>query len=66
MKNVYVLEHSAEGLVERMKLLGVYSSKEEAEKVVSILSEKPGFKDYPDDFVIDEYEVDKMCWSSGF
>lgn len=66
MTTVYVLEHAADGLTERMKLLGVYDSKQEAEKAIELLSDKPGFKDYPEDFLIDEYELNKVCWSSGF
>ncbi len=66
MTTMYVLEHAAEGLTERMKLLGVYDSKEEAEKAMKFLSDKSGFKDYPNDFTIDEYELNQVCWSSGF
>lgn len=66
MQKVYVLEHSAEGLSERIKILGVYSSEEEAKNAIESLKDKSGFKDYPDDFVIDEYELNKICWSDGF
>ena len=33
---------------------------------INFLSNKPGFRDSLDDFLIDEYEIDKICWSSGF
>ncbi len=66
MKTVYVLEHAIDGLTENMRLLGVYDSKQEAEKAIRTLSDKPGFKDHLDDFLIDEYELNKLCWSSGF
>ena len=47
-------------------MLGIYSTREEAEKAINFLSDKPGFRDSLDDFLIDEYEVNKICCSSGF
>ena len=47
-------------------MLGIYSTREEAENAINFLSNKPGFRDSLDDFLIDEYEIDKICWSSGF
>ncbi|MGP5687138.1 DUF7336 domain-containing protein [Psychrobacter glacincola] len=66
MKSVYLLEHTVKDLEDSTKMLGIYSTQEEAEKAIKFLSDKPGFKDSPDDFLIDEYEVDKISWSEGF
>ena len=63
---VYHLEHTVKGLDDSTKMLGIYSTREEAEKAINFLSDKPGFRDSLDGFLIDEYEVDKICWSSGF
>lgn len=63
---VYLLEHTVKNLEDSTKMLGIYSTREEAEKAIKFLSDKSGFKDSLDDFLIDEYEVDKVCWSSGF
>ena len=63
---VYLLEHTVKGLEDSTKMLGIYSTREEAENAINVLSNKPGFRDSLDDFLIDEYEIDKICWSSGF
>lgn len=63
---VYLLEHTVKGLDDSTKMLGVYSTREEAEKAINFLSNKLGFRDSLDDFLIDEYGIDKICWSSGF
>ena len=48
------------------KLIGVFSNRGTAEAAVATYLEKPGFKDVPEGFVIDEYEVDRPSWEEGF
>ena len=43
-----------------------YSTKEKAEKAMENYKKLPGFKDFLDGFNIDEYEINKKCWSEGF
>lgn len=67
MIEVYLLEHSRiDGEEENYKTLGIFSSIEKAEAAIQLLKGKPGFKDYPDGFNIDRYEVDKIFWVDGF
>jgi hypothetical protein len=47
-------------------LIGVYSTKEKAAGAVESSKKLPGFSQYPDAFVIDEYAVDEDHWTSGF
>lgn len=54
-------EHEDDG-----KLIGVFSNREIAERAVAAFLEKPGFKDFPEGFTIDEYQVDKPYWEEGF
>lgn len=64
---VYLLEHSYElDEHDEIRTLGIYSSKEKAEEAILYYKKLPGFKDLLDRFNIDEYEVNKMCWSEGF
>lgn len=67
MKHVYILFHSYElDDNEEIKILGVYSNEILAnENIVKYLN-LPGFKDYPDGFHIDKYEVDNNKWTEGF
>jgi len=65
--NVYLLQH----LIERedgddVKVIGIYSTAELAQAAASKLSVEPGFKDAPQGFSIDAYEVDKTFWQEGF
>lgn len=64
---VYLLTHSYEvDEIERMKFLGVFESKKEAERAISKFLLLPGFKDYPDCFEISEFEVNEILWDEGF
>ena len=42
--------------VEDIKFLGVFSTKEKAEKAIQILSKQPGFKDFPK--IIDDNDIE--------
>jgi hypothetical protein len=62
--NVYVLQHvhSLEDGAEDVKLIGVYSSRTNAQAAIARLSQAPGFSYAPAGFHIDEYQVDKDQW----
>lgn len=68
MDTIFVVQHmrSDEGGEEDVKLIGVYSSRENAESVVSRYKKLKGFRAYPDGFSIDEYQLDKDYWKEGF
>lgn len=68
MKSVFILHHSyeLEHCVEETKLIGVYSSNEEARAAIDRLKHKPGFCDRIDSFMIEEYELNKDHWTEGF
>lgn len=69
MKSVFILQHSyelSESGEKDTKFIGVYSSREKAQAAIERLSLQPGFKDYPDYFYIDEYEIDQDDWCEGF
>ncbi|MES2057592.1 MAG: hypothetical protein V4564_16775 [Pseudomonadota bacterium] len=48
------------------KLIGVYHSAEKAEEAKQRKLQFAGFRDAPDGFVIDQYEIDRDAWSEGF
>lgn len=48
------------------KLCGVFSSMEAAESAQSVLVLQPGFRDWPDCFLVDNHIVDVMEWTEGF
>jgi hypothetical protein len=68
MKVVFLLWHShAIGNGETSdKLIGVYSSKTEAETAKARKLQCKGFCDEPNGFLIDEYEVNRDHWSEGY
>lgn len=67
MISVFLLQHSYENEnTEVTKIIGIYSSREKAELTVKEYKSLPGFRDYPDSFFIDKYEVDKNNWEEGF
>lgn len=71
MNSVYVLWHvgpdfDEKGDEEGGKLLGVFSSEEAARAWQEKAMLLPGFRDAPDRFLIDAYELDKPMWTEGY
>ena len=68
MTRVYVLQHEyeLENGVENVKLIGVYSTRQNAEAAIERLRAQAGFSSYPDGFCIDEYSLDRDHWAEGF
>lgn len=68
LTNVYVLQHvhEADDGAEDVKLIGVYSSRENAQAALARLSQAPGFSEAPDGFHIDEYQLDTDQWVEGY
>jgi hypothetical protein len=46
--------------------IGVFSTRELAEKAVASRRSVYGFKDYPEGFIIEEIEVDVEFWNEGY
>lgn len=67
-QTVFIVHHVArEGEAdEDAKLIGAYSSRAEARAAISRLLTQPGFRDYPEGFQIDEYQLDQDNWRDGF
>jgi hypothetical protein len=51
---------------EDAKLIGVYSSKTQAQVAKKRMVLLPGFAEHPRSFVIDKYEIGKDHWAEGF
>jgi len=67
MVKVFLLQHSYEvNGVENSKIIGVYSSREIAESIIIKYKKLPGFRNYPNEFFIDGYELDEDNWEEGF
>lgn len=69
---VFALEHARykdddrNNDVEDYKLIGVFTTEQQAQTAMSQLKMQPGFKDYPNGFHIDAYPLNQVNWSSGF
>jgi hypothetical protein len=46
-------------------LIGVYSTRANAEAAIERARLLPGFKDYPEFFIIDPYKLNEDHWTSG-
>ena len=68
MIKVYVLQHIhvMDDGAEDVKLVGVYSTWENAQAAIKRLGQAPGFLDAPAGFHIDEYQVDRDQWVEGY
>lgn len=66
MKNVFLLQHKKEVEIEpktgeviyNTKLVGFLSTEELCKNTILFYQQKPGFKDYPQDFVMEKVEAD--------
>jgi hypothetical protein len=70
MKKVWLVWHTDDNAPteeeEFEKLIGVYSSKELAQEAIERLRDKPGFRDYPERWKIDDWDLDEDEWLEGF
>jgi hypothetical protein len=68
MKTVFILWHVREikDQEDDAKLIGVYASQRGAKLAQARAKKLPGFRRYPQGFVIDEYEIGKDHWTEGF
>lgn len=71
MPKVFQVDHfygteEDQELVDRYKIIGIYSSEEEANKAIERASKLPGFKEHVDGFGIGVYVLDFDYWSDGF
>ncbi len=51
---------------EDLKFIGVYSTRPKAEDAVNRLKSQEGFRDLPEGFEVDEYELDEDHWTEGY
>ena len=68
MDKVFVLHHVRrdDEYAENAKLIGIYRSQEAVDAAIARLAGQPGFRDYPEGFQAEAYELDKDHWSEGF
>ena len=48
------------------KQVGIFDSLSGAQQAVELLRMEPGFRQFPDDFLIDEIELNHLAWREGF
>ncbi|UOP04335.1 DUF7336 domain-containing protein [Conchiformibius kuhniae] len=68
MKYVFLLGHVRQRSPyhDDIKHIGVFATLADARHAQAQLSDKPGFRDYPDGFYIDKCEIGRINWSDGF
>ena len=65
MDRLFVLLHSLPE-TGKVKVVGIYSSREMAENALERTRVLPGFAEEPQGFSIETYEIDKDHWPRGF
>jgi len=68
MRAVYILFHckDLDKVDVDFKNCGVFSSRKAAQDAICILRTKAGFKRLPDNFIIDKYLLNEICWVEGY
>ena len=47
-------------------LIGVYRTEQRAREAIERVKDQPGFREYPQGFVVSEYELGRDHWTQGF
>jgi homoserine kinase type II len=64
---IYILTHVLDLPDEEdVKLIGVYSTEEDARAAEERARQRPGFAEHAEGFNIDAYELDRDHWVEGF
>ena len=58
--------HTYDDGEEDVKLIGVYSTRENAEQAKEKAEKLPGFCDVPEGFSIDRFRLDEDHWTEGY
>ncbi len=68
MNAVYVVQHAYENQAgyDEVKFIGVYSSERAAQAAVERLRSEPGFRNRPNGFHVERYELDRDHWAEGY
>lgn len=68
MQEVFILHHVHELTTgeEDIKLIGVYSTQQEAEDALNRVKDKPGFCDDIKGFTVNSYKLNRDGWTEGF
>lgn len=68
MTIVYALYHEYEPRpwVDKIKLIGMYSTQAQAERALARVRDQPGFRDHQEGFEISEVRLDRDGWTEGF
>lgn len=61
-QTVYVLQHASTN----SKVIGVFTTEQQAQAAIEQLKDKPGFKETPNAFEITAYPLGEVNWMSGF
>ena len=66
--DVYIVQHVDDrgDDDEDVKLIGIYSTEEDARAAIARLVMQPGFRDVPNGFHVDRYTVGEDNWTEGF
>lgn len=68
MKSVWLLQHVHEfdDGHEDVKLIGIFSSREEGVAAQATVASQPGFAEMPQGFSLDEHRLGVISWKEGF
>lgn len=68
LKSIFYISHiyTFDASKDDERIIGIFSNLALAEQVVKQLREQSGFRDYPENFIIDEVQLNQLLWSSGF
>jgi len=62
---LYHIREKGDG-ADDQKLIGIYTSRQNANAAISRVKDQPGFRDYPNGFQVFEHTLDQDDWTEGF
>lgn len=68
LKSLFYVSHTytVDTNMDDERILGVFTNSNLVKQIIEKMKEQPGFRDYPENFIIDEIELNQLLWTSGF
>lgn len=68
LKSIFNISHvyTIDTYMDDERIIGIFSNLNIAEQIIRQLKKQTGFQEYPENFIIDEIEINDLLWKSGF
>ncbi|MBB6371597.1 hypothetical protein [Chryseobacterium shigense] len=68
LKSIFNISHvyTVDSFKDDERIIGSFSNLDKAQQALELLKGNSGFKEHPENFIIDEIQLNELLWTSGF